>query len=981
MKFVIFGSCVTRDVFEFMDMADCELVRYFARSSLGSAYAASKVEGIDVSGIASAFQRAVVCADLNKEFEDFMRSGEFDCLIYDPIDERFDLLLLEDDRVCTLSNELRQVYKAADIVNARRLKSGSEEFYAHWESGWIAFIAQLDRLEKRAALCINKVFWAETTAAGDDFRPSYDAAGIKRANEFLERIYSRMSRDIPQEQFFEFPQELMVGANEHKWGASPFHYVEAYYSGLARVLEGLARNAGQGCAVSDKKTPHRLSFESGVVERKLECSSLFGVLGGRFVDGAGNDSRSAKVAGNGKSALCDDHVASQFSGTLGSFELRILLGEPVVQGNGVSVCYRLSGWKEINYLAIGYTAGKVFRHVKIANSRQDCWEDLSFSIDDLIYGFQNKWALVEPCQQIQDLRLYVKGTPGEEGAHIGCKWGAVWKELPYSEKDFPFPPQRGESGSPSSKYEVVDAIVRYIKDCNLSLEKHAREFLDRGSLPLNGYKSLPWRIEQPFPDGLEDVGTYRYLWHSMRLACTLIVYGKENSDLGAIFAARDYISDWLDKSYFRPDPDIKYTWYDHGTAERLVAFLLMHEVGREYSFDFRFMSRLRHAILKHGTLLESEAFYAAHQPTRYHNHAWFQDVALIAAGQIMQNYPCATRWLNQGVTRLTDQLENLLVSDQGYAIFVENSIGYHHGIQNLTKFAGNLISVSGRDSVIPQVAQELSLWSCFLRYPDNRSPTNGDTFALPKVAEEPVRRGTPYSVPTCLVLDKAGYAVVKGNQDSLPFMLCMFATSICSTHKHEDNLSITLFFDGVEWLSDPSFHSHEYHREEPAFLRSAAAHNCLCLEGIEYDISPGLAFLAGGGVDDGFSIQGRHFSYKDTEVRRSVEGRLDSLEFSVRDRVIPLGERTAKLVFSLGGGVAATVQGGVISLRHKASRYSLKIDILSAGAGAGAGIEVLPSIAGIGFMQCSEVERVCIDIPAKTGEIVWGLRAVDNVRV
>lgn len=972
MRFIVFGSSVSRDVFEFVEKTACVLVRYFARSSLGSAYAEGKIDSIDVSRIDSAFQRGVVCADLKKEFREFLDSGDFDCLIYDPIDERFDLLLLEGDKVCTLSNELRQVYEGKGEIGGRRLKSGSQEFYVRWENGWTALIAQLDSLGKRAALRINKVFWAERTAAGDDFRPSYDATGIKSANEFLEKIYSRMSRDLPPEQFFESTQELMVGACKHKWGKSPFHYVEAYYRSLASVLEALSGGASQGRVAASKNTAHRSSFESSVIERKLKHSSVFGVRDGRFVDAAGEEASSIKVTGNGKTRLCDDHVLSAFSGAAGSFELRLLLGEPVVHGNGISVCYRLSGWQEIKYLAIGYTVGNVFRHVKLANSRQGTWEDFNFSIDDLIYGFQSKWVLPEPGQQIQDIRLYVKGTPGEAGGEIGCKWAAAWQELPYSVEDFPFPQQRAESNAPSLKDEVVDAIVRYVKDCNLNLEKHAREFLDFGRLPLNGDKFLSWNVDQPLPDGLEESGTYRYLWHSMHPARTLIVYGRENSDLGALFAARDYISAWLDRSYFSPDPDIKFTWYDHGTAERLLAFLLIHEVGLDYSFDFRFMSRLRSAILKHGNLLESEAFYAAHQPTRYHNHAWFQDMALIAAGQIMVDYPCANRWLSKGVARLTDQLENLLVRDQGYAIFVENSIGYHHGIQHLAKFAGSLTSASGRDSVIPQVAQELSRWSDFLRYPDNRSPTHGDTFRLPNAREEPVRRGKPYSDPLCLVLDEAGYAVVKGNQGRLPFMLCMFATSICKTHKHEDNLSLTLFFDGVEWLIDPSFHSHEYQKEEPAFLRSAAAHNSVCIEGLKYDISPGMTFLAGGSIGDVFSIQGKHFAYKETELSRSIEGRLTALDFSVTDRIYPRVVRTAQLVFNLGEGVSATVHGDAVWLKHQVSNYSLKISVLSAFSY----IKVLPSIAGAGFMQSSETERVCIGIPPEAGKVVWRLNAV-----
>jgi hypothetical protein len=274
--------------------------------------------------------------------------------------------------------------------------------------------------------------------------------------------------------------------------------------------------------------------------------------------------------------------------------------------------------------------------------------------------------------------------------------------------------------------------------------------------------------------------------------------------------------------------------------------------------------------------------------------------------------------------------------------------------------------------VIPELAQELSKWSDFLRYPDNRSPTHGDTFRLPNVTEEPVRRGQPYSDPLCLVLDKAGYAVVKGNQEQLPFMLCMFATSICKTHKHEDNLSITLFFDGIEWLIDPSFFSHEYSNSEPAFLKSAAAHSVLCIEGAEYDISPGLAFLSGASAEGCYSIEGRHISYEDAEISRSVNGRLDVLDIFVKDKVTSTKRRTTKLVFSLGEGVRATVQGTIISLRHQLSTYRLDIEVLSAGVRS----EIVPSIAGGGFMQFSEVQRICLDVPLETGEIVWKLRAV-----
>jgi hypothetical protein len=101
---------------------------------------------------------------------------------------------------------------------------------------------------------------------------------------------------------------------------------------------------------------------------------------------------------------------------------------------------------------------------------------------------------------------------------------------------------------------------------------------------------------------------------------------------------------------------------------------------------------------------------------------------------------------------------------------------------------------------------------------------------------------------------------------------------------------------------------------------------------------------------------------------------LDVLDIFVKDKINSPKQRTAKLVFSLGEGVYATKQESIICLRHRVSSYQLEIEIMSAGVRS----EIVPSLAGGGFMQLSEVQRICLDVPLETGEIVWKLRAVDS---
>ena len=66
VKILIFGSCVTRDAFEYIDKNRFSLVGYFARSSLGSAYTGKEVKSLNLDSISSSFQRSVVEADLYK---------------------------------------------------------------------------------------------------------------------------------------------------------------------------------------------------------------------------------------------------------------------------------------------------------------------------------------------------------------------------------------------------------------------------------------------------------------------------------------------------------------------------------------------------------------------------------------------------------------------------------------------------------------------------------------------------------------------------------------------------------------------------------------------------------------------------------------------------------------------------------------------------------------------------------------------------
>lgn len=299
---------MTRDGFQLHK----ELLRpghYFARTSLASVFARRPSFQIDYGPLSSKFQRAMVERDLKKIFRTFLSTRPLDLLIYDPIDERFNLLVdYKRGEICTLSTEFLSV-KCKIPERYEIVRSGSNAHFSLWEQGWVELVTVLKKRHLLHVLRINRVKWATHTlnktahcmyndtgrsgwasalkrlktlvsrkteapnsTAGEDFLPNYSRADVERANQVLDRLYRRMEQDLSPNQFLTFSADVVVGDELHKWGKSPFHYVAEYYRELMdQVLLTLQADHhfnGQGTGLGD--------FE-------LEADYYMGVITARIV--------------------------------------------------------------------------------------------------------------------------------------------------------------------------------------------------------------------------------------------------------------------------------------------------------------------------------------------------------------------------------------------------------------------------------------------------------------------------------------------------------------------------------------------------------------------------------------------------------------------------------------------------------------------------------------------------------------------------
>lgn len=226
MKVLLFGGCLSRDIFELYGHSKIEIIDSYAQSSFGIFSTSVISSGDYVLNINPAFYSEMLLKDLNKSFLGELGKLDFDILLIDFIDERFDLAFIGQDCV-TLTNELISSGFLKSFHECRKVKAFSEEAYRCWEKGWIALIEKCKEFGVYDRIRLNKVFWADTDQEGNTLNVFKEE--IIFANNYLNRLYERAQQDLSDSCVYSYPSRFFVADQKHKLGSVPFHYIDRIY--------------------------------------------------------------------------------------------------------------------------------------------------------------------------------------------------------------------------------------------------------------------------------------------------------------------------------------------------------------------------------------------------------------------------------------------------------------------------------------------------------------------------------------------------------------------------------------------------------------------------------------------------------------------------------------------------------------------------------------------------------------------------------
>lgn len=233
----IWGSCVSRDTFEFLP-DDYQLLGYVARQSWISV--GSVAGQVEIGEMTSDFQRRMTEGDAAGDALDRIeaKADETDLLLLDLCDERLGILELQDGSVITRSVE--KIGNGAQTTlddDGRALALGDSVHFERWRA---AAAAIRDRLAAQGLLGKTLVLAPEWALFDDEANPSPTSFGMGAVD--VNGRYAAYYAVLESLGFNVVQLGPTVAGSQHKWGRAPFHFHDSIYRQMVGVIDRVAHS-------------------------------------------------------------------------------------------------------------------------------------------------------------------------------------------------------------------------------------------------------------------------------------------------------------------------------------------------------------------------------------------------------------------------------------------------------------------------------------------------------------------------------------------------------------------------------------------------------------------------------------------------------------------------------------------------------------------------------------------------------------------
>ena len=347
-----------------------------------------------------------------------------------------------------------------------------------------------------------------------------------------------------------------------------------------------------------------------------------------------------------------------------------------------------------------------------------------------------------------------------------------------------------------AKLAEISALSVALPPCGAEDSLAAAEAILRGEFP-----HFPGvHIGMPFRDAdLDGPGEAVALSIASLTPVDLLVSAYERSrDPRFMDAALAYVQrfDTFERGALRPRG---FLWNDHALAARVgVLIRLWAQCRNDSCTEDRAARPVLAQLLRAAEFLARDSHYTVRT-----NHGVMQNLALLQISVAMPDFPDASRYREVAIARLNRHLAFYLSPD---GFILEHSPGYQRfGVHLLRRIARLLeLNQSPSPPRLATLARAEAVLEA-LRRPDGTLPLIGDTDRAPGdcALQTMERSGGQTPQPGSVLLPLAGYSVDWAGSGSEPIAQTVLAWSNFPGHghKHADDLSLTLWRGGRDWLT------------------------------------------------------------------------------------------------------------------------------------------------------------------------------------
>lgn len=242
----IYGSCVSRDSYQYLDPSEFPLIEYVARQSLISSFSSPStfVSMPEVTGLTSSFQIRMLRGDLNSSLPRLIKANaqDIDIILCDFVDERGGIIT--DNKGGFVTKSL--AFDESGITDrftgsTREIKFGTDEHFELWRRSFDAFITLLSEHNLLDKLVVLDHRWASETIQGDIFPLPGSQMLPTVINSRFRRYYTHVG-SCTEFATITVPDIFCIGTRDHKWGPAPFHFHDSFYKYVVSAVKDIAND-------------------------------------------------------------------------------------------------------------------------------------------------------------------------------------------------------------------------------------------------------------------------------------------------------------------------------------------------------------------------------------------------------------------------------------------------------------------------------------------------------------------------------------------------------------------------------------------------------------------------------------------------------------------------------------------------------------------------------------------------------------------